>query len=1453
MLLSGNPRAKPRFSLVPVLRILAVVSLAAFLSGSSKPLAAADSASSRDSVAPGAAEAGNGTAVAGPSVPVDVEGDVSLLVQDFSGGASRRIIALETESGHFELSFAGPAPNLKTGARVRVRGTRTDGRISVEAGGFQAVAQPGASLEAAEAVTAVAAVTGAQKTAVLLVNFSDNTAQPYTKAAIQTMVFTNTSNFDLENSYGQTWLTGDVYGYYTIAQSSTVCDYPTTATLARNAATAAGVNLDNYTHHVIAFPSNACGWWGMGTVGGAPSTAWINGDVEVQVVSHEMGHNFGLDHSHSLECGTVSICTNGTVDEYGDIFDTMGSSTYHFSAAQKERLGWLNAGASPPIKTVTATGTYTLEAYETNGTGFKALKIPVGTTGLYYYVEMRRPTGVDAGLASNTNVVSGVLVHQCDPTDSNSNDLLDMTPADNSFTNAALDTGLSFTDSTAKITIAPVSVGTTGTVNVTIGSAPTCVRANPTVALSPSQSASVGAGTAVAFTLSVTNNDSSVCSSSVFDLTDVVPAGWTGSYSAASLALAPSASGNATLTVTSPSTATSGSYAVSATAENHGATSYTATAAATYVVAASCGRANPTVVASPSTATAAAGSAVAYTVTVTNNDSTACSSSIFDMTDTVSSGWGGSYSASALTISPGASASTTLTVTSPSGTANASYGIIATAKNRGATSYAQSGTATYVVSTPCTRANPVVSLSPAQSGGPAGTSVAFTLSVTNADNSSCAAASFSLSKTVPSNWTGTFSPTSLSLAPGASGTATLTVKSPTSAAGGSYGVTATAKNGAASSFLSTASATYVVSNPCVRANPTVSLSPSQSAGVASGTAVAFTLSVTNADNASCTASSFTVTDAVPAGWAGSVSPASVSLAPGASGTATLTVTSPASAANGSYAVSATAKNAGATSFTSTASATYVVSNPCVRANPTVSLSPAQSAGVAAGTTVAFTLSVTNADNSFCTTSSFALTSVLPSGWTGTFSPTSMSLAPGATGTATLSVKSASTAAPGSYGVSATAKNSSATSFTSTDTATYVVANPCVRANPSVSLSPGQSAGLVAGTAAAFTLSVTNNDNAACNASSFTLSNAVPTGWSAASAASLTVSPGATSTASLTVTSPVSAVNGSYALSVTAKNSAATSYAATASAVYFVLNPVCVRYNPTVSLSPGTSPGTISGADASFTVTVVNNDTAPCSASSFDLSASVLDGWVSSLSTSPLALAPGASGTSTLTVTSPFGTPDGTYAVMASASNSTVSGYSGAGTASCLVSSVASALGAFSDDFNRADSASLGSRWGQVGGSFVVSGNMAKTSLGAAGDSSAVLAMLSGATQTVEADFTSVDNNMGPRFGVILRYQDSHNYYLIYRQTGGSSRLLISKVVNGVETILKAVSISNPTKLVAFHIRGTASGTTLGLDLDGVNKVTVTDSTFASGRVGILIGNKLTTVQQQSDNFAATVQ
>jgi hypothetical protein len=70
---------------------------------------------------------------------------------------------------------------------------------------------------------------GAQSTLVILVNFQDNPTQPYTVDYGRNVVFTTTSNFDLENSYGQPWLTGDVADWYTIPVSSPVCDFSSVA------------------------------------------------------------------------------------------------------------------------------------------------------------------------------------------------------------------------------------------------------------------------------------------------------------------------------------------------------------------------------------------------------------------------------------------------------------------------------------------------------------------------------------------------------------------------------------------------------------------------------------------------------------------------------------------------------------------------------------------------------------------------------------------------------------------------------------------------------------------------------------------------------------------------------------------------------------------------------------------------------------------------------------------------------------------------------------------------------------------------------------------------------------------------------------------------------------------------------------------------------------------------
>lgn len=94
-----------------------------------------------------------------------------------------------------------------------------------------------------------------------------------------------------------------------------------------------------------------------------------------------MGHNFGLYHSQSLDCGTVTLGTSCASQEYGDTLDIMGYAVYHFNAFQKERLGWLDYGSSPPLTTVSAAGTYTIAPYETEGSASKALRIPRGGTG----------------------------------------------------------------------------------------------------------------------------------------------------------------------------------------------------------------------------------------------------------------------------------------------------------------------------------------------------------------------------------------------------------------------------------------------------------------------------------------------------------------------------------------------------------------------------------------------------------------------------------------------------------------------------------------------------------------------------------------------------------------------------------------------------------------------------------------------------------------------------------------------------------------------------------------------------------------------------------------------------------------------------------------------------------------------------------------------------------------
>jgi outer membrane protein assembly factor BamB len=177
---------------------------------------------------------------------------------------------------------------------------------------------------------------------------------------------------------------------------------------------------------------------------------------------------------------------------------------------------------------------------------------------------------------------------------------------------------------------------------------------------------------------------------------------------------------------------------------------------------------------------------------------------------------------------------------------------------------------------------------------------------------------------------------------------------------------------------------------------------------------------------------------------------------------------------------------------------------------------------------------------------------------------------------------------------------------------------------------------------------------------------------------------------------------------------------------------------------------------------------------------------------------------------------------------------------------------FRDNFNTGTA--LAPPWTQIAGTLPMVISNGQLQNAERGDNIAIVddSNLSGQDQSASGDFTSLNNNSGPRLGLVLRVQDARNYYRLYRWIGGTNELRISKVFNGSETVLKKATVALPAQGTPFSLVGSATGTTLTLTLGGSPPISVTDPTYTSGKIGVLINPGGIQGPHAADNFCASI-
>jgi uncharacterized repeat protein (TIGR01451 family) len=326
--------------------------------------------------------------------------------------------------------------------------------------------------------------TGPKNVLVIRVDFTDLPGDPETAAFCQNLMDTQNSPYYAKSSYGLTSLSNTVttqlYRMPQTAATYATGGLNTELHADAEAAASADYPVHSFDRIIVFFawlgniPGSQITYGGLAE---APGTnVWVNGEFDFRILSHELGHTYGLWHAALwLVTDGNPISPTGTAVEYGDDFDTMGANFANdqntdFSERNKNILGWLPDSKVLPI---TTNGVYRIYAFDwanyVAATNAPVLALTmVKDSDRTYWIGVRRNFTSNPTMEHGAYVIWGLSSIGAGGGGGYSSELLDLNtpgtapaPGVNSDYDAALTIGQTFVDPAIGLTMKPIAEGGT--------------------------------------------------------------------------------------------------------------------------------------------------------------------------------------------------------------------------------------------------------------------------------------------------------------------------------------------------------------------------------------------------------------------------------------------------------------------------------------------------------------------------------------------------------------------------------------------------------------------------------------------------------------------------------------------------------------------------------------------------------------------------------------------------------------------------------------------------------------------------------------------------------------------------------------------------------------------------------------------------------------------------------